>query len=156
MQHKLLASGILAATLATAFVVAAQTITPDRAIKYRQGVMTGQNWHMRFLNAMVKGDRPFSKEEFLTRAIYVEELSHMAWEAFPPGSDQGAPTKAKPEIWKEPAKFKQYQEQFQVQAAKLVAAARTAGDLSALKQPFADVDKACANCHDDFRSKASG
>ncbi|MEO5699082.1 MAG: cytochrome c [Casimicrobiaceae bacterium] len=155
MRQKLIRISLLTGAVAVvvASVAVAQSVTPDRAIKYRQGVMGAQYWHLRFMNAMVKGDRPFSKEEFLTRATYVEELSHMAWEGFPPGSDQGAPTKAKPELWKEPAKFKQYQDQFQAAAAKLVAASRTATDVNAVKQPFADVDKACDNCHSDFRSK---
>jgi cytochrome c556 len=145
---------VLGAAVALAFVSVAQAQAPrpDRAIKYRQGVMGAQSWNMGPLAAMVKGDRPYDKDLFLRHATRVEQLLAMPWEAFGPGTDTGAPTKAKPEIWKEPAKFKQHQEQTMAAAAKLVAAARV-GTLDAVKGPFGDLGNSCNNCHDDFRSK---
>jgi len=144
----------LGAALALAFVSVAQAQAPrpDRAIKYRQGVMGAQGWNMGPLAAMVKGDRPYDKDLFLRNATRVEQLLAMSWEAFGPGTDTGAPTKAKPEIWKEPAKFKQHQEQTMAAAAKLVAAARV-GTLDAVKGPFGDLGNSCNSCHDDFQSK---
>jgi len=146
---RLFAPMLLAVVVVTAW---AQDVKPDRAIKYRQGILQAQGWNAGILNAMVKGEKPYSKDEFLLRATYLEELSHMAWEGFIPGSDQGAPTKAKPEIWTEPAKFKQYQLDLQAATAKLVTAARS-GDLAQVKPAFSDVGKACGNCHDDFKKK---
>ena len=104
------------------------------------------------MSAMAKGERPYDKDEFLKHAVYLDELAHMAWEGFIPGSDQGAPTKAKSEVWKEPAKFKQNQEKLQAETPKLVAAAKT-GDMNQIKPVLGDVGKACTNCHDDFRAK---
>src|SRR5271169_2405001 len=119
--------------LAGAFaMVWAQDIKPERAIKFRQGILQAQGWNAGFMNAMIKGEKPYNKDEFLLRATYLDALAHMAWEGFIPGSDQGAPTKAKPEIWTEPAKFKQYQSNLQAATAKLVVAARS-GDLSVIK-----------------------
>lgn len=142
------------AALALVVVSVAQAQAPraDRAIKYRQGVMAGQGWNMAPLAAMVKGERPYDKDLFLRNATRVEQLLAMSWEAFGPGTDTGAPTKAKPEIWKDPAKFKQHQDQAMAAATKLVAAARV-GTLDAVKGPFGDLGKACSNCHDDFQSK---
>jgi cytochrome c556 len=133
-------------------IVNAQDIKPDRAIKYRQGILQAQGWNVGIMSAMAKGERPYDKDEFLKRAVYLDELVYMAWEGFIPGSDQGAPTKAKPEIWKEPAKFKQNQEKLQAETPKLVAAAKT-GDMNQIKTALGDVGKACTNCHDDFRAK---
>jgi cytochrome c556 len=143
------ASTLLAGIVAIAW---AQDIKPDRAIKFRQGIMQAQGWNAGMMGAMVKGEKPYNKDEFLTRATYLDQLVLMAWEGFTPGSDQGAPTKAKPEIWKEQAKFKQYQTELQAVTPKLVAAAKT-GDMNAIKPAFNDVGKACSNCHDDFRAK---
>jgi cytochrome c556 len=143
------AGTLLAGVIAIAY---AQDIKPDRAIKYRQGILQAQGWNAAIMGAMVKGERPYDKDEFLKHAIYLDELAFMAWEGFIPGSDQGAPTKAKPEIWKEPAKFKQLQEKLQAETPKLVAAAKT-GDMNQIKPAFGDVGKACGNCHDDFRAK---
>ena len=130
----------------------AQDVKPERAIKYRQGIMQAQGWNMGPMAAMVKGERPYDKDEFLKRATYLDQLVQMPWEGYTPGSEQGAPTKAKPEIWKEPAKFKQYGERLAAEASKLVVAART-GDMNLIKPAFAAVGKACNDCHDDFRSK---
>ncbi len=132
--------------------VLAQDIKPDRAIKYRQGIMQAQNWNMNILGAIAKGDRPYNKDEFMHHANALEQVSHMAWEGYIPGSDQGAPTRAKPEIWKEQAKFKNLIEAFEASTAKLLAAAKV-GTLDAVKGPVGDVGKACNNCHDEFRSK---
>jgi cytochrome c556 len=137
---------------ALAASVSAQDVKPDRAIKYRQGVLQAMGWNMGPMAAMVKGEKPYDKDEFLKRATWVSELAVMPFEGFTPGSDQGAPTKAKPEIWKDMAKFKQLAEAMQAASVKLVAAAKV-GTLDAVKGPFGDLGKACSNCHDDFRNK---
>jgi cytochrome c556 len=145
---------ILTAALACAFIGSAfaQQVKPDRAIKYRQGILQAQGWNTEIMAAMVKGERPYNKDEFVTHAVYLEQLSHMAWDGFTPGSDQGAPTKAKPEIWTDNAKFKQAALNLQNETPKLVAAAKT-GDMNQIKPAFSDVGKACKGCHDDFRAK---
>ena len=139
----------LAATMATTAWAQAQ---PDRAIKYRQGALQVMGWNMGPMAAMVKGERPSDKDEFLKRATNVDHVATLPWEAFGPGTDAGAPTKAKPEIWKDTAKFKQYADALAAETAKLVAAAKV-GTLDAVKAPFGAVGKACSNCHDDFRAK---
>ena len=142
--------GVALAGVVTA--ASAQGVPADRAIKFRQGVLTAMGWNMGPMGAMVKGERPYNKDEFLMRATNLDELAKMPWEGFTPGSDQGAPTKAKPEIWKDAAKFKQAQDALIAASAKLVAAAKT-GTLDAVKGPFGDVGKTCSACHDDFRNK---
>lgn len=133
-------------------VVSAQTAPPDRAIKFRQAIMTAQNWNMGILGAMAKGDRPYNKDEAVRAATNVSLLLQMPWDGYTPGSDQGAPNRAKPEIWKEPAKFKQMGEVAQADSMKLVTAAQT-GDIAALRTAVGVMGKTCNNCHDDFRSK---
>jgi cytochrome c556 len=135
-----------------AAVAFAQSPPADRSIKFRQGVLNAQGWNMGVMGAMVKGDRPYNKEEFLLRATNLEKLSTMPWEGFGPGTDTGAPTKAKPEIWKDSAKFKQLQDKYIADVPKLVAAAQT-GNLDAIKGPFGEVGKDCTACHDEFRAK---
>ena len=151
-MHKAAKLG-LGAALAAAFAATAfAQVTPDRVIKYRQSAFQVMAWNMGPMAAMVKGERPYDKDEFLKRAQNVEHAALAPWEGFGPGTDAGAPTKAKPEIWKDTAKFKQYQDALQAETVKLVAAAKT-GSLDAVKGPFGAVGKACSNCHDDFRAK---
>jgi cytochrome c556 len=151
MRGALLAFGgtLLAGVIAIAY---AQDIKPDRAIKYRQGALTTMAWHFGYLGAMAKGEQPYNKDEAIRRSSIVSEVSKLPWEGFIPGSDQGAPTKAKPDIWKEPAKFKELQTKLIDETAKLATVAKT-GDEAAFKAQVGATGKACGNCHDDFRAK---
>ncbi len=143
-----------AAAVVAAFstVVLAQEMKPDRAIKYRQGILQAIGWNMGILGGMAKGDIPYDKAKAVRAATFINELSAMPWDGFVPGSDTGAPTKAKPEIWKDKAKFDKVAEAMQAETVKLVAAAN-AGDLAALRPAVGAMGKACSNCHDDFRNK---
>ena len=73
-------------------------------------------------------------------------------DAFTPGSDKGADTKARPEIWKNADKFRQTVERFQADTARLVQAAGK-GNLDAVKGPFGAVTKNCGGCHKEYRAK---
>lgn len=134
---------------ATAF---AQDVKPDRAIKYRQGVMGAMGWHFGILGSMAKGERPYNKDVAVRSATFVESLSHMPWDGFVAGSDKGAPTKALPEVWKDTAKFKERQDALMAATPKLVTAANT-GDVAQLRAAVGTVGGACKDCHDDFREK---
>jgi cytochrome c556 len=140
---------LLAGTVAIAF---AQDMKPDRSIKYRQGALTTMSWQFGMLGAMAKGERPYNKDEAIRRATSVAELSKLPWEGFGPGTDQGAPTKAKPEVWKEPTKFKDLQDKLMAETTRLQTVAMT-GDEAAFKTQVSATGKACGNCHDDFRAK---
>jgi cytochrome c556 len=146
-----LGAGALVLGLA-AVSVWAQDIKPDRAIRYRQGVMRAINWHFGILGAMAKGDRAYDKAVAVRSATFVQQLSQMPWEGFIAGSDKGAPTKALPEIWTDAAKFKDHQEAFIAAAPKLVSAANT-GDVAQLRAAVGTVGRACNDCHDDFRKE---
>jgi cytochrome c556 len=134
-----------------AFSTAVYAQSADRAIKYRQGILQGMGWHMGVLGGMAKGERPYDKDVATRSANYVNDLAAMAWEGFTPGSESGAPTKAKPEIWKEKAKFDKHATDLRLETAKLVSAAGT--DLAALRTAIGSTGRACSNCHDDFRSR---
>lgn len=125
---------------------------PEDVIKFRKSVMTIQSWHMRPMALMVKGQQPYDAALFAWYAGVVQQTSHMLPDAFTPGSDKGAETKAKPEIWTDAGKFKQRVDGFQTDTAKLVEAAK-AGNLDAVKGPFGAVGKNCGGCHESFRAK---
>jgi len=68
--------------------------------------------------AQVKGDKPYNKDDFQRSATFVSHLAQMPWDGFGAGTDAGAPTKAKGEIWKEMDKFKAAQSKFETEAGK--------------------------------------
>lgn len=127
---------------------------PEEVIKYRKSVMTIQSWHMRPMAAMVKEQRPYDAGVFAYNAQVIGQTARMKAEAFAPGTDKApdAETRAKPEIWSEPEKFKQALDRFQAEATKLVEASKV-GSLDAVRPVFGGVAKACGACHDAFRTK---
>jgi cytochrome c556 len=145
---------VLGLALAGGIAVAgAQEQKPDRAIKYRQSVFYAMGWNMYgVLGPMVKGEIPYNKDQAVRAATFLHDLSPMPYDGFIPGSDQGAPTKAKPEIWKDRAKFDQLAQAMQAETTKLVAAAQT-GDPAQLRTAVSATGKTCNNCHDDFRNR---
>ena len=154
MNKKTLVPILGAAAVVAAFstAVIAQEMKADRAIKYRQGILQAIGWNMGVLGGMAKGEVPYDKDKAIRAATFVSELAQMPWDGFVPGSDTGAPTKAKPEIWKDKAKFDKLAKDMQAETLKLVAAAKT-GDVAQLRTAVGATGKACSNCHDDFRNK---
>jgi cytochrome c556 len=124
---------------------------PQDAIQYRQSAMFIMGQQFGRIAAVVKGKRPFDKEEVARSAAIVKEMSTLPWEAFVAGTDKGK-THAKSDIWTEAAKFKSHQEKLEQEAAKLAEVAK-GGDLDAIKRQFGATGKACKSCHDDFKKK---
>ena len=88
-----------------ATVLFAHEMRPDRAVKYRQGVMYAMNVHLGVLSRMSKGEIPYNKDSAVRSAKFIKDLSAMPWDGFVPVSFEGVKTKAKADIWKEEPKF---------------------------------------------------
>jgi len=150
MKHLLVALAVVAGGSGFAGSAQAQQ-KPEDVIKYRKAVMTVQAWNMRPMALMVKGQQPYDAALFAWYAGVVQSTSFMLPDAFLPGSDKGAETKAKPEIWSDAGKFKATVDRFNADAQNLVAATK-AGTLDAVKGPFGAVAKNCGGCHKQFRT----
>ena len=85
-------------------------------------------------------------------ADIISTLAKLPFTAFGEGTDKGMPQRAKPEVWKEAAKFKTAADTMVTEVAKLDAAAK-AGNLDAIKAAMGGVGKSCKACHDDFRAE---
>src|SRR5450432_285470 len=143
----------LAVLGAVATALGAQEMKPDRAIKYRQGIMQAMGWHVGVLGRMAKGEIPYNKDTAVRSATFIADLSKIPWDGFVPVSyEGGAKTKAKADIWQDKAKFDKLAEAMQAEVPKLVAAAQT-GELSQLKTALSPLGKACNNCHDKFENE---
>ncbi len=137
--------------LATALPAAAQFAKPEDAIKYRKAAFTLTAAHFGRMGAMAQGKAPFDAKVAAENADLVVAFSKLPWAAFGEGTDVGE-TKAKPEIWKQSAKFKEASDKFQQEAVKLAAATKT-GKEDAFKAAFTATAGTCKGCHDDFRNK---
>ena len=127
----------------------AQFAKPEDAVKYRKASFTVMAAHFGRLGAMANGRAPYDAKAAAENADIVATLSKLPWAAFGEGTDKGE-TRAKPEIWKEAAKYKEASDKMQVEIAKLNTAAK-AGNVDALKAAFGPAAASCKACHDNFR-----
>jgi cytochrome c556 len=140
-----------AAILVSAGAASAQFAKPEDAIKYRKNALFVMAQHFGRIGAMVNGKAPFDAKAAADNAAIAEGLSKLPWAAFGEGTDLGD-TKAKPEIWKEQAKFKEAADKLQAEMSKLALAAKT-GNLDNIKTAFTGTAGACKGCHDSYRAK---
>jgi cytochrome c556 len=132
-----------------AMPAAAQFRKPEDAIKHRQSVMTLQGHYVGQIFAMANGRAPFDPKVAADNAEILVTLTRLAWVGFVEGSDKGE-TNAKPEIWKQKARFDDTARKLQDDVAKLNAAART-GNLDQIKAAVGAVGQTCKSCHDTFK-----
>lgn len=143
---------VAALAVVGAFSTVVYAQTADRSIQYRRAVMNAQGWHVfGVLGGMAKGTRPYDKDVALRSAKYVEQLIDMPWEGFGPGTERGFPTRAKPEIWQQKAKFDKHAQDAKAETAKFAAVA--GNGLDAMRTGLTALGRACGNCHDDFQNK---
>lgn len=143
---------LAAATLTLSAPAAAQFAKAEDAIKYRQSALFVLGQHFGRLGAMANGKAPFDARLAQENADVVAAMARLPWAAFGPGTDKGAPSKSKPTIWTEQARFKEHAEKLEAESIKLAAAAKT-GSLDNLKAAFGPAAQTCKSCHDAYRSK---
>lgn len=128
---------------------AQQFAKPEDAIKYRKNALFVMGQHFGRIGAMASGRIPMDAKVLADNAAIVETLTKLPWAAFVEGTDKGD-TKAKPEIWKDAAKFKEASEKMQAEVVKLNVAAKS-GKVDDIKTAAGAVGAACKACHDQFR-----
>ena len=134
-----------------AWPAAAQFQKPEDAIKYRKAAFTVMATHFGRLGAMANGKLPFDAKVAADSADVALMMSKLPYVAFVEGTDKGD-TKAKPEIWAEPDKFRAAASKMQDEMVKLNAAAKT-GSVDSLKAAFGPTGQACKGCHDTYRKE---
>ena len=148
MHKKVFFSGLALALGAGYALTAFAQGKPETLVKQRQAVMTLHWKYFGPLVAMERGRAPYDAAVVARNAGYLDTLSKMPWSDFDP-STKNAKSPALPAIFTEPAKFKQAQDQYQGEVAKLVTVGKT-GDEASVKAQIGAVNKACGNCHDNF------
>jgi len=130
-------------------VISIAQVKPETLVKQRQAVMTLQSkYFYGRLRAMARGRIPYDAKVAAQSAAFLDALSQMPWDGFNP-STANVKSAALPEIYKEPAKFKEAQDRLRGEIVNLVAAIK-GGDKAAVKAQIGAVDKACDGCHERF------
>jgi len=143
-------AAVVAAVLGSA--VSAQALAqanPNQLIADRKGAMDLQAKYLGPLVGMARGRIPFDGQIAQRNADYLAVLGQMPWDDFQPSTASSERTRAKPELYKDPAKFKKHIDSLHAEVQKLVAAAR-GGGADALKTAAFGVARACNACHEDF------
>jgi cytochrome c556 len=150
-MKKLITSLLAIGAASISFSAAAQFAKPEDTVKYRKAAFSVTAAHFGRLGAMAQGKAPFDAKIALENAEIVANMAKLPWHAFGEGTETSE-TKAKPEVWKQPAKFKEAADKLQAESIKLVAATKT-GKEDTFKAAFTATASTCKSCHDDFKNK---
>lgn len=149
-------SAVLAVAAAVcAAPLLAQAQAPSRAeqaIKYRQAVFTLLGYNIGPISAMMKGEIPFDARQAELHATRLAQVAPMFVEGFPDGTQSGAPTKARAEIWSNTDDFRAKARDLETATQRLVEATRS-GEQRQVGQALGGVGNACKACHDSYRAK---
>jgi len=159
-MNRFLKIGIVLGLTGCVSAIAYAQMKPEDAIRARQSIMRVIGLNFGPVAAMAQGKIAFNKDVFVANALRLESVWAMnIGRFFPAGSDKPVEgskiagfTRAKPDIWSQPDKFKQAQDAMTQAVGKLATAAKS-GDEAAMKAAVGGVGKACKSCHDDLRSK---
>ena len=142
---------LAASVVAFSASASAQFAKPEDAVKYRKSALFVMQQNFSRVAAMAAGKAPFDAKVAAESAAVADFVAKLPWAAFGEGTDKGD-TRAKPEIWKESAKFKEYADKMQIEMSKLSAAAKT-GSLDSIKTAVSATGGTCKTCHDAFRKE---
>ncbi len=148
-MKKMVQGLVLLVAVTAAGASQAQFAKPEDAVKYRKAGFTLMAAHFGRLSQMAQGKLPYDAKAAAENADVLAVVAKLPYAGFVEGSDKGE-TRAKPEIWKESAKFKEAADKNQAEMAKVIAAAKT-GNLDALKAAVGPAGSSCKACHDNFR-----
>ncbi|MFM7625646.1 MAG: c-type cytochrome [Gammaproteobacteria bacterium] len=151
-RHRLaVAASTVIVALGLAAVAHAQQNRSAQQIKYRQAVYTVLGTQFGIMGGMAQGRTPWDAKAFATAADRAAFIATVAPDTFPPGSDAGARTEAKPEIWKNPEEFSRLMRDLQDKTRALAAAAK-GGDQGAATAALGAAGQACKACHDKYKA----
>jgi cytochrome c556 len=148
-MKRMLTLFVAATAITLAVPAGAQFAKPEDAVKYRKAALTVMGTHWARLAGMAQGRVPYDAKAAADHAAVLEVVHKLPWSGFGPET-QGVESKAKPEIWKDAAKFQEAQDKLLTEVPKVVAAARS-GKVEDLKSALGTAGGVCKSCHDSFR-----
>ncbi len=122
----------------------------ERAIEYRQSIMTLFNWNMKPMGAVMKGKLPYQQAAFARHAKDLEAAANLDLLAGFPADSEGEGSDALPDIWLNMEDFEQKYKDLQTAASALSQAAES-GDQAKIKPAFQALGKACKACHKAYK-----
>jgi cytochrome c556 len=148
-KHLLTASVVLALGGGIAAEALAQA-NPNQLVAQRKGAMNLQGKYFGPVLGMSLGRAPYDAKIVQRNVEYLTVLTQLAWDDFQSHTAGNPNTRAKDDVYKDPAKFKAGIDSMQGEVQKLAAVVRGGGDQNAVKPAVQAVGRACNSCHESF------
>ena len=151
MRCKFSMAGLALAIGAGCACNAIAQVKPEVLVDQRVAAMRLQGKYLYPLIPMAQGRIPYDANIVARNAGYLDVLIKMPWDGFDP-STKDVKSRALPEIYADPAKFKAAQDTMHAEMTKFLATVK-AGNEANTKTAIVDLNKVCNSCHDSFRQK---
>src|SRR5574343_1513484 len=139
---------LIAATLAACGEV--EDTRPGQPVKQRQVAFKEMVKVFEPMGAMLREGR-YDANKFATMADKLVAKRDGPWSHFGPDTNY-PPTKATPEVWKQPEQFEKEKQAFIAATDALLAAARSK-DKAQSEAAYDKVHEACKTCHKQFKER---
>lgn len=147
---KRLALFLLCALLLSACGGEVEDTRPGQPVAHRRDAFKALLRSFEPIGVMMRTD-DFNPDEFARRVGEVKSLRNGPWQYFLPDTNY-PPTKAKPEVWSDTARFEAQRDAFLKATDRLVEVADTT-DKAVAKAAFEAVQNACSDCHKAFKNR---
>ena len=151
MRSKVIRGGLVLAIGVGYACGALAQVRPETLVDQRIAAMRLQGKYLYPLIPMAQGRIPYDAAIVTRNAGYLDVLIKLAWDGFDPVT-KDVKSRALPEVYAEPAKFKAAIDQMYAEMSKFQATVKT-GNEANIKTAIVDLNKACNSCHDTFRQK---
>jgi cytochrome c556 len=152
-------TGLALAALAAGGIAAAASAQAPTAEQAAQNIIITRKAGYDLMSGLFSAMRRASQANQDVKPFEMGAAAIVAWSkqiplSFPPGSETGNGTRAKPEIWSDRAGFEKAAASLQSEAEKLEAAAK-AGDQAAFATQVKAVEDSCNAGHRTYRARSS-
>jgi cytochrome c556 len=149
-MRKRLVAAVMSTMSAALSVEALAQANPNQLIANRKGAMNLQGKYFSPVLGMSLGRAPYDAKIVQRNVEYLAVLNQMPWDDFQPHTAGNPNTRAKEDIYVDPAKFRSAIERVQAEVQKLAAVVRGGGDQNAVRPAAQAVGRACNSCHESF------
>ncbi len=138
------------ATLLSACGGEPEDTRPGQPVAHRRAAFKEMIKSFEPMGVMVRGKR-YDAAKFASLSASLMALRDAPWQYFTPDTNY-PPSRAKPEVWTQPAEFAARKQAF-FDATDKLAAVATTKDAKVAKAAFEEVEKTCRDCHDAFKTR---
>ena len=145
-------AAMLAGGLLLGGTVLALAATPEQIIAERRAGYKHMGENFKAMKEAIDAGAPV--QPLAVKAAEIVTWAKQIPTMFPPGTETGGGTHAKPAVWSDRPGFDEHAQQLQAEAAKLEQAAQS-GDRAAFAAQWKATGRVCGECHQTYRYKLS-